>query len=131
VFIFINFAYLLLLFVCLLACLSGLFVAHLSVWIHLLHFHSRLSLLTPFITEFDDEIIISSMPFNSDIATLQELGVGAVVNMCREYAGPNYPPDIVQLRLPTRMRFKFNFRLLYFEFIYSYGLFLKSCLITS
>jgi hypothetical protein len=70
--------------------------------VHFSPFSSR-SLLTPFVTEFDDEIIISSLPFNSDIPELQRLGVCAVVNMCREYAGPDYPADIVQLRLPTRM----------------------------
>lgn len=58
-------------------------------------------LLTPFITEMDDNILISSLPFNSDIDTLKKHKVGAVVNMCIEYSGPNYPDTIVQLRLPT------------------------------
>lgn len=61
-------------------------------------------LLTPFITEMDENILISSLPFNSDLETLKMHNVGAVVNMCIEYAGPNYPESIVQLRLPTGIK---------------------------
>jgi len=59
-------------------------------------------LLEPFISEIDDNILISSLPYFSDIPLLiEKYHVGAVVNMCAEYSGPNYPESIVQLRLPT------------------------------
>lgn len=67
-----------------------------------------ISFLTPFVTDLDDRICISSLPFPSDVAELvSKHRVGAVVNMCGEYSGPvkEYKKaGIAQVRLPTGKR---------------------------
>src|SRR5262245_23160471 len=37
--------------------------------------------------EVDEHVIIGAVPSRADLARLRELGVGAVVNMCEEFAG--------------------------------------------
>ncbi|MHB0957279.1 MAG: dual specificity protein phosphatase family protein [Pirellulaceae bacterium] len=52
----------------------------------------------------DEHVFMGALPFRRDVAALQQLGVGAVVNTCEEYAGPvaSYNrAGIVQLRIPT------------------------------
>ena len=52
----------------------------------------------------DDDVILGAYPFPVDVGKLAELGVGAVVNTCAEYAGPvkEYQRfNIEQLRVPT------------------------------
>lgn len=60
--------------------------------------------LEPFYSAINEHLVIGSMPLESDVNTLHELGVGAVVNMCREYPGPveayNHH-NILQFRAPT------------------------------
>ncbi|MCH7870367.1 MAG: dual specificity protein phosphatase family protein [Planctomycetes bacterium] len=52
----------------------------------------------------DEHLIIGAKPSRSDIAKLKELGVGAVVNMCREFDGHKDEMaacQVTQLYLPT------------------------------
>lgn len=52
----------------------------------------------------DDHVILGAFPFARDASRLQALGVGAVVNTCEEYAGPQaayQEAGIEQLRIPT------------------------------
>lgn len=52
----------------------------------------------------DDNIILGALPFSRDVTRLQALGVGAVVNTCEEYSGPQaayQQSEIEQLRIPT------------------------------
>ncbi|MHB8970848.1 MAG: dual specificity protein phosphatase family protein [Pirellulaceae bacterium] len=52
----------------------------------------------------DDDVYMGALPFSCDIPAFQQLGIGAVVNTCEEYAGPTAAYDragIVQLRIPT------------------------------
>ncbi len=52
----------------------------------------------------DDDVYMGALPLPRDVPALQQLGVGAVVNTCEEYAGPvaSYSrAGIVQLRIPT------------------------------
>lgn len=70
-------------------------------------FCGGLRLFSPFATIFDDEIVQGSMPFPSDAATLAQepYNVCAVVNMCREWPGPQgayKAHNITQLRLQTQ-----------------------------
>ena len=61
-------------------------------------------LLGPFQTEIDDEIVVGSMPMASDVEYLHSKGIVGVVNMCKEWAGPQdeYAQyGIQQVRLPT------------------------------
>ena len=45
--------------------------------------------LAPFYSEIDDFVSLGSMPIGlADAEYLQQAGVGAVVNLCREYRGP-------------------------------------------
>ena len=59
----------------------------------------------PFTTVMDDQIVMSSLPFASDIPALKDLRVGAVVNMCREWPGPTQAykdAGLRQLQLATQ-----------------------------
>ena len=61
----------------------------------------------PSASVIDDDLVVGSMPMPSDIATLASppFNVGAVVNMCVEYAGPTaeYAKlGLPQCRLPTQ-----------------------------
>ena len=52
----------------------------------------------------DDHVLMGALPFSWDVPKMKQEGVGAVVNTCSEYAGPQQAydeADIVQLRLPT------------------------------
>jgi atypical dual specificity phosphatase len=52
----------------------------------------------------DDAVIMGALPFARDVPSLHALGVGAVVNTCEEYAGPQAAYrrfGIEQLRIPT------------------------------
>jgi len=52
----------------------------------------------------DEHVILSALPFASDVPALQGEGVRAVVNTCEEYAGPvaaYAAHGIEQLRIPT------------------------------
>jgi len=52
----------------------------------------------------DDAVVLGAMPFARDVPALRQLGIGAVVNTCQEYAGPTGAyarAGIVQLRIPT------------------------------
>jgi atypical dual specificity phosphatase len=54
--------------------------------------------------EVDQAVLLGAMPFARDVPALEQLGVGAVVNTCEEYAGPVAAyarAGIVQLRIPT------------------------------
>jgi len=35
-------------------------------------------------------VVLGSLPFHSDVAELEQLGVTHIVNMCREWRGPKY-----------------------------------------
>ena len=51
-----------------------------------------------------DDVFLGAYPFAKDVGPLSELGVGAVVNTCEEYAGPvsEYKRfGILQCRIPT------------------------------
>jgi atypical dual specificity phosphatase len=52
----------------------------------------------------DDQVLLGALPFPKDVPRLKALGIGAVVNTCREYAGPLEAyklAEIEQLRVPT------------------------------
>ena len=52
----------------------------------------------------NDHLIVGALPFPGDVSRLHEEGIRAVVNTCREYAGPldEYRRfGIQQLRIPT------------------------------
>lgn len=52
----------------------------------------------------DEGVYLGALPLARDVPRWQTLGVGAVVNMCEEYAGPERAyaqAGIEQLRLPT------------------------------
>ncbi len=52
----------------------------------------------------DEHLIIGAKPARSDIAKLKELGVGGIVNMCREFDGHKTEMatcQVTQLYLPT------------------------------
>jgi len=54
--------------------------------------------------EIDEAVIMGALPWPRDVPTLHALGVGAVVNTCEEYAGPQAAYrqyGIEQLRIPT------------------------------
>jgi atypical dual specificity phosphatase len=54
--------------------------------------------------EIDEAVIMGALPWSRDVPTLHDLGVGAVVNTCEEYAGPQAAYQrygIEQLRIPT------------------------------
>jgi hypothetical protein len=64
-----------------------------------------LRLFAPFATIVDDEVVIGSMPFPSDVRTLTAppYDVVAVVNMTAEWPGPGWAAaGVTQLRLPTQ-----------------------------
>jgi hypothetical protein len=57
-----------------------------------------------FLSVIDERICVSSLPFASDVEEMQLAKVKSVVNMCREYQGPEdayAKADIVQGRFPT------------------------------
>jgi atypical dual specificity phosphatase len=52
----------------------------------------------------DDHVFMGALPLSWDVPRMKQEGIGAVVNTCSEYAGPQKAyaeADIVQLRLPT------------------------------
>lgn len=52
----------------------------------------------------DERLVVGALPLARDVPALAELGIGAVVNTCEEYAGPGAAYEqagIVQLRIPT------------------------------
>ncbi len=52
----------------------------------------------------DDKVIVGAFPFASDVESMVAEGVGAVVNTCEEYAGPEEAYSdhgIKQFRMPT------------------------------
>jgi len=54
--------------------------------------------------DVDDHVIIGAYPFSWDIPALEKEGVGAVVNTCEEYAGPEGVYEqmgIEQFHMPT------------------------------
>jgi atypical dual specificity phosphatase len=54
--------------------------------------------------EIDESVIMGALPWSRDVPKLHALGVGAVVNTCEEYAGPQAAYQrygIEQLRIPT------------------------------
>lgn len=54
--------------------------------------------------EIDEVVIMGALPWSRDVPVLHQLGVGAVVNTCEEYAGPQAAYQrygITQLRIPT------------------------------
>lgn len=75
----------------------------LLLWVHIASVLS-IRALSPFCSEIDDYLCVGSVPLPSDIKYLNNCGVGAVVNMCREYAGPLNEYEkcgIEQIHLPT------------------------------
>jgi atypical dual specificity phosphatase len=101
----------------------------LILWVRILCALGRRG-LRPFYSEVDNFISLGSMPVGrADAELLRSYGVGAVVNMCREYAGPEQQllqSGIVQHRAPTpdicepsfsallgALRFIHNFRVAY------------------
>lgn len=75
----------------------------LLIWIRMLALFN-VRALGPFYSEINEYLIIGSMPLPKDVILLHRLNCGAVVNMCREYAGPlaEYQRwGIVQHRAPT------------------------------
>jgi atypical dual specificity phosphatase len=54
--------------------------------------------------EIDESVVMGALPWPRDVPALHALGVGAVVNTCEEYAGPQAAYrryGILQLRIPT------------------------------
>lgn len=54
--------------------------------------------------QVDDHVVLGALPFARDVPGLTSLGVGAVVNTCAEYAGPQAAYEaagIEQLHVPT------------------------------
>ncbi len=54
--------------------------------------------------EIDKDVLIGALPLKSDVPALKRAGIGAVVNTCREYAGPiraYAEAGITQFRIPT------------------------------
>ena len=52
----------------------------------------------------DQRVLLGALPFSRDVDKLSSEGVGAVVNICEEYAGPIRKYEelgIKQLRIPT------------------------------
>ena len=76
----------------------------LILWARVLAFIGRRG-LAPFYSEIDEFVSVGSMPIGlADAEHLQQAGVGAVVNLCREYRGPEeeyLSVGILQHRAPT------------------------------
>lgn len=64
----------------------------------------RILRIRPWWSRVDQHVFIGALPFVGDVTKLKNMGIGAVVNTCREYPGPKaaYAREhIEQLYLPT------------------------------